>query len=78
MGEERDYTITKNTNICDALEKNPRTAKILFEAGIGCFGCIFANAETLEQGLLAHGFSEQEINEIIQEINKTNKKQNGI
>lgn len=70
MSKEKDYIITKSTNISEALEKNPRTTEILFEAGVGCFGCVFANAETIEQGLLAHGFSEEEINEIVNEINK--------
>lgn len=70
MTKGKNFKITKETNINEALEINPRTAEILFEAGIGCFGCAFANLETIGQGLSAHGFSEEEIDEIIKEINK--------
>lgn len=70
MTKENNFKVTKETNINEALDINPRTAEVLFEAGIGCFGCVFANVETIGQGLSTHGFSEEEIEEIIKEINK--------
>ncbi|MEA3414489.1 MAG: DUF1858 domain-containing protein [Nanoarchaeota archaeon] len=63
--------ITKNTNISKAMEEKPELAEALFEAGVGCMGCIMAHAETLKQGLKTHGFSDKKIEKI---INKTNKK----
>lgn len=62
--------ITKNTNIMEALEINPKTAEVLSKAGLGCLGCSMAHAETLEQGLVTHGFEEKEIKKIIEKLNK--------
>jgi hybrid cluster-associated redox disulfide protein len=62
--------ITKETNILDAMNINPDAIEILSQLGLGCIGCSLAHAETLEQGLNAHGFSEKEMNEIIEKLNK--------
>jgi hybrid cluster-associated redox disulfide protein len=62
--------ITKEMNIMEILEINPDSAEILAEAGLGCLGCAFAHAETLEQGLIAHGFELKEIDKIIKKLNK--------
>jgi hydroxylamine reductase len=62
--------ITKDTPISEALEINPKAAEILLEAGVGCFSCMFSQVETVEQGLMVHGFEEKEIEEIVEELNK--------
>lgn len=62
--------ITRETGIAEALAINPEAAEILMEAGLGCIGCMFSQAENLEQGLSAHGFSEKEINEIVNLLNE--------
>lgn len=67
---KKQKKITKETNIFEAIEINPHAAEILMNAGLGCLGCAFANAETLEQGLMAHGFTKKEIDETIRRLNK--------
>ncbi len=62
--------ITKQTNIMEAMELNPNAAEILTNSGLGCIGCSLAHAETLEQGLMAHGFEEKEIDDVIEKLNK--------
>ena len=62
--------ITKQTNIMEAMDINPETAEVLMEAGLGCIGCSLAHAETLEQGLMAHGFESKQIDEVIEKLNK--------
>ena len=62
--------ITKETNIMEALEINPDASEILMDAGLGCIGCMFAHAENIAQGLSAHGFSDKEIDEIIDRLNE--------
>jgi hybrid cluster-associated redox disulfide protein len=62
--------ITKDTNIAEAMETNENVPKVLFEAGIGCLGCSMAHAETLYDGLMAHGLSEKEIDVLIDKMNK--------
>ena len=54
----------------DALDINPEAAEILMEAGLGCIGCAFSHAENIEQGLSAHGFSDKEVNEILNKLNE--------
>jgi hybrid cluster-associated redox disulfide protein len=50
-------------------DKRNELAKVLMQAGLGCLGCAAAQFETLEQGLLAHGKSDKEINLIINSLN---------
>lgn len=54
----------------EILEINPGATEILAESGLACLGCAMAHAETLEQGLLAHGFEPNEINEVMKKLNK--------
>ena len=61
--------ITKDMLISEAVAVHPDVARKLFDAGLHCIGCMMASMETLEQGLAAHGKSEEEINDIIDEIN---------
>jgi hybrid cluster-associated redox disulfide protein len=61
--------INKEMTIAQAMEENENTAKILFEEGIGCVGCMMAHAESLEDGLAGHGLSKEEIGMIIEKIN---------
>lgn len=46
--------ITKDTLIADVLEMCPRAAEIFRQFGMGCFACLAAAAETVEQGALMH------------------------
>lgn len=62
--------ITKKTKLNEILQKNPEVAKILFESGLGCIGCPMAMQETLEEGCLAHGFSNKEVEELVKKLNK--------
>jgi len=62
--------ITKNTKLCEILEINPQAGEILMDAGMGCIGCPMAQQETLEDGCLAHGMDEKDIEKLIGDLNK--------
>ncbi|MDP2672361.1 MAG: iron-sulfur cluster assembly accessory protein [Nanoarchaeota archaeon] len=66
--------ITKDTLIAEILAENPEKAQLLTETlldfGIHCVGCGAAAFETLEQGVLGHGFSEKDLNNLVKQINK--------
>jgi hybrid cluster-associated redox disulfide protein len=62
--------IRKDTNIAEAIESNEKVAKVLFENGVGCMGCMMAHSENLYEGLMNHGFSEEEIDRLIDKMNK--------
>ena len=61
--------ITKKTKLGELLRKNEKAAEILFESGMHCIGCSMAMDETIEQGCMAHGMNEKEINEMIEKLN---------
>ena len=71
---EAELTISKDTTIADILANNPDKARLLseimIEFGIHCVGCGAAAFETLEQGVLGHGFSEKDLNSLITDLNK--------
>ena len=57
-------------NISKIIESNPEAIEILIEVGLGCIGCAFSRFETFEEGAKSHGFSDEEIDELIKKINE--------
>lgn len=66
--------ITKDMLIAGILAENPEKAQILAETlmdfGIHCIGCGAASFETLEQGVLGHGFSDEDLKKLVDQLNK--------
>lgn len=66
--------ISRDILISEILAKNPNKSSILAEMlldfGIHCIGCGASNFETLGQGVLGHGFSEQQLDKLINDLNK--------
>jgi hybrid cluster-associated redox disulfide protein len=62
--------ITKDMGIQDVAEKFPEAVSVLMEEGMHCIGCMAARFETLEQGLCAHGKTDQEVKDILLKMNK--------
>jgi len=62
--------VTKTMLIGDIAMKYPKAVPIMFKHGMHCIGCGMTAYETLEQGCLAHGMSSEEIDKMIEEINK--------
>ena len=69
--------ITKDMLIAEILAENPAKAQLLSEMmidfGIHCVGCGAAAFETLEQGVLGHGFSEEDLKNLVKQINEALK-----
>ena len=64
--------ITADMNIMDAVEKYPIIAQVLMRYGLGCVGCIISTADTLGEGIAAHGLNPDII---IEEANMILEKQ---
>ena len=62
--------IDKNTNIAELIENDPEMNEVLYEYGLYCADCYAAGYDTLESGALSHGLEDDEIEELIQELNK--------
>ncbi|MEK6823662.1 MAG: DUF1858 domain-containing protein [Nanoarchaeota archaeon] len=73
MKIQQTQKITKEMLITDILAESPEKAQLIAEImmdfGIHCIGCGAAAFETLEQGVLSHGFSEKDLNNLIKQIN---------
>ena len=69
--EKEKQVITRQTGILESMEINPYAMEILMEAGLGCVSCAFSQMESIEDGLLAHGFTDESIDLIVEELNKT-------
>jgi len=66
-------SITKDMTIQEIFynfpDKKDELADILMEVGLGCCGCAGAQFETIEQGLMAHGKSSEEIEKVLSDLN---------
>jgi len=71
---ENKGKITKGMIIQEILAEHPDKAMILSEIlidfGIHCVGCGASGFETLEEGVLGHGFTEQELDILVKNLNK--------
>ncbi len=66
--------VTKDMIIREVVEKYPDSINVFLEYGVLCFSCPVASQETIENGLKSHGFSDEEIEEIVDKINKAVEK----
>lgn len=67
--------ITGDMTIEEIMEVHPLAADVLAEWGLGCAMCNIGAIETLEEGAMAHGFTPDEIEDIITELNETMEKE---
>jgi hybrid cluster-associated redox disulfide protein len=72
--KKNKFEVKKNMTFAQILTKKPESMNILFENGLHCIGCHMSAYETIEQGCLAHGMSNKQIDELIKELNKTTEK----
>ena len=69
----KNLDITKQTPLGEILTTNKKAAEMLFSEGLMCIGCPAAMQETLEQGLQAHGYTDKQIDNLIEKMNQKTK-----
>jgi len=67
MAITRDMTI--DTMFSTFPEKSQKLAQEMTNAGLHCVGCSAATYETLEMGMLGHGFTDEAITELLSRLN---------
>lgn len=74
MSKELKEKITKEMTISEVLGKWPQKSQKLAQEmtnfGLHCTGCSAATWETLEAGMLSHGMSEEELEELVSALNE--------
>ena len=61
--------VRKDMLIVEALDVDPDVAAILMSQGMHCIYCGAASGETLEEAGYVHGFSSQNMQEMVDAIN---------
>lgn len=63
--------ITKETPISGLIDEHPEVQEILMEYGLHCAGCHFSEFDTLEDGAMMHGLSDENVDLMIRDVNET-------
>lgn len=61
--------ITKDMLVTEILEKDMEIAGILMQMGMHCIGCIAASGESLEQAMYVHGFTPEDVDKTVEDLN---------
>jgi len=62
--------ITRDMLIADVVRKYPSSVEIMLKHDLHCFGCGVSLYETIEHGTLGHGMSEEQMQALIDDLNK--------
>ncbi len=63
------FQLEKEMAISEIMEKSPKAVEFLSMYGLNCATCFAANFDTLKEGAQVHGMTEEELDEMIEEIN---------
>jgi hybrid cluster-associated redox disulfide protein len=64
-----DEIVTREWTVAEIVNHYPQTTEVMAEYGLHCFGCSVSAIETLEEGCAGHGFSEDDIDNLVYDIN---------
>lgn len=67
--------ITRAMRVQDILTLLPHAEPLLAEYGLHCVGCAGSAFETLEEGYLSHGFTEDKLDDLVTDLNELFKRQ---
>lgn len=67
--------ITRDMTVGEIVELVPDSVDVLLEYGLHCVGCGASMWETLEEGALGHGMSEDLLESLLEELNELGKQQ---
>ena len=71
---KQNQIITKQTLVSALIEEHPEVEEILMSYGLHCAGCHFSEFDTLEDGAMMHGLSDEDIELMIKDVNEVAKK----
>lgn len=59
--------------VAEILELYPSTLEVLSDWGLGCAHCHIGEVESIEDGVRAHGFDDEEVESLLEELNEAAK-----
>lgn len=72
---EETFQLSKNMIMSAIGMASPKAAELLAEYGLHCLTCFANQFDTLEQGAIVHGFDDDEIEEMINDVNEELRKE---
>lgn len=66
----KEKRITKDHNLGDLVLAYPEVAEVLLDHGLHCVGCGAMHFDTIEAGAKLHGFTDEEVDELVLRINE--------
>lgn len=69
--------VTRDTKISELLADFPQVAKVFTDYNLHCVGCIGSVFDTIAQGALSHGMSEEEIDTLVEDLNLVINEESG-
>lgn len=61
-------TVNRDMNVLEIASLHPDAADVLASYGLHCIGCAFSEFDSLLEGALAHGLTEEHVDEIVEEL----------
>lgn len=68
--KELPQYINKDMTMGEIVTKYPETIPVILSHGLHCIGCHVSPYESIEQGSLGHGMSEEEFESLLKEVNE--------
>ena len=75
--QEPKQLITRDMTIGDLVAQYPSVVEVLLDEGVHCVGCGASYFETIQQGLMGHGKTEEEVEDVVRRLNEAIPKEEG-
>jgi hybrid cluster-associated redox disulfide protein len=62
--------IKKENKIGEVIKDHPQVVEVFLRFGLFCVGCPASEHESIEEGAMVHGKGKDEIEKLIEELNK--------
>ena len=72
-----EQKITKDMTIGDLVKRYPSVTEILLAEGVHCVGCGASYFETIEQGLMGHGHTPEQVEDAVRRLNEAIPRETG-
>ena len=66
----KNVHIRKDMPVSEIIALLPHAGPLLGQYGLHCFGCVFNGIETLAEGCRGHGFPEEDIDALVDDLNE--------
>ena len=73
--QKTQQKITKEMTIGEFVETYPQLVDILLAEGVHCVGCGASGFESIEEGLMGHGKTDEEIDDVMKRLNESLKEE---